>query len=89
MKCKDYAKDDDRPGGCTWQEDQDCPFGDDQYSCRHGWLPCWTEAERAGLKAMGNEHKLNRNFGTHKEEMASYWAIFVYVHASRRVKEGK
>jgi DnaJ-class molecular chaperone len=68
----------------------------------HGWLPYWTESERAGLKAMGDEItnlqidiEKGRSYGMEylvdrqgmKEAVMN--AIQAYVKASRAVKEGK
>ena len=51
-----------------------------------GWLPFWTPAERAGLKAIGrvNLSCIDGSF-THREPMQ--YAIRAYVAASRRAKE--
>ena len=76
------------PPDCSWAIDGDCPLGDDQYACRHGWLPCWTPSERAGLKAMGFEvGKESDDYQPEREAVID--AITAYVSASRRVKEGK
>lgn len=45
--------------------------------------PYWTEAERAGLKAMG---ELYRNAAKLRETIATI--IYAYVDAARRVKDG-
>ena len=51
MKCPNY--DPDAYGCMSWLVLGKCPQADKP--CSNGWLPFWTEAERAGLKAMGEE----------------------------------
>jgi len=68
-----------------------------------GWLPFWSEAERAGLKAIGDGYKMMRLKAQEKyleppnipksvrELMAETIALNIrsLVRAARRVKEGK
>lgn len=52
-----------------------------------GWLPFWTPAERAGLKALGLERDLNRDFGGDRDEEIIEAAICAYVKAAREEKK--
>ena len=66
--------------------------------CHRGWLPFWTPAERAGIKAMG---KTLKDYGWEAVNSPLYvdgWsnmrfavldAIRACVKAARKVKEGK
>lgn len=80
MKCKQYSP--DSYGRCTMficAKRVSLP-------CSHGWIPFWTEAERAGLKALGNS--INISISHDQDAVIGItWAIRAYVSASRRVKE--
>ena len=82
MKCPDCD------GGKKWTRVIDPPGWYDELcsTCHHGWLPFWTPAERAGLKAIGRVSLscIDGSF-THREPMQ--YAIRAYVAASRRAKE--
>jgi hypothetical protein len=60
----------------------------------HGWIPFWTEAERAGLKAMGEWWKELSIFPNHhivaRDETRAVIerTIEAYVRAAREKKEG-
>jgi hypothetical protein len=61
------------------------------YCHGHGWLPFWSEAERAGLKAMGLYLK-HEDMATALFEIPRKCfreAIAIFVQAARAVKEGK
>ena len=66
-------------------------YSDDCRGCDgHGWLPFWTEAERAGIKALGLEAKLYfRRKHFHIVFAGIALAIRAYVKSARAVKEGK
>jgi hypothetical protein len=87
MKCPKY--DPDSYGCMTPWIMGGCPHPEG--NCKDGWLPFWTDAERAGLKIMGRALIDPRN----SEEL---WpdafigirgTIRAYVKAARAVKEGK
>ena len=84
MKCPDCD------GGKKWTRVIDPPGWYDELcsTCHHGWLPFWTPAERAGLKAMGRLRiELSELAGWNDEEKAAGEAIVRYVAASRKAKE--
>jgi len=81
MRCEDWG-----PRGCEGGGAARCENYPD---CHSGWLPFWTPAERAGLKAMGRLRiELSELAGWNDEEKAAGEAIVRYVAASRRAKEG-
>ena len=84
MKCANYSPLND--GACLDEGTSPCNPNPD---CSHGWIPFWTPSERAGIKAIGREHKLNRDFGIKTDAMASRRIIRFYIEASSRVKEGR
>ncbi len=84
MKCPNYSPLKD--GSCL--HDGTCPCHPDA-NCSHGWIPFWTESERAGLKAMGKTLKFIVDHGIDPTETGIDFATCAYVSASRRVKEGK
>jgi hypothetical protein len=65
--------------------------------CHRGWLPFWTEAERAGLRGMGRHiiayRLVKGNFNKVATALtmiaATGGVIRAYVKASREVKERK
>lgn len=68
--------------------------------CRHGWLPFWTPAERAGIRAMGEWYRFWKNLQhrDEKKESRAYHvgqlhgvetAIQRFVEYARKAKEGK
>ena len=60
--------------------------------CSNGFVPYWTDSERAGLKAMGGEVKELKSFqktAFGDGELAGVTStIRAYVSAARRAKEG-
>ena len=79
MRCEDRG-----PRGCEGGGAARCENYPD---CHSGWLPFWTPAERAGLKALGLHHCLNRDFGGDRDEEIIAAAIVEYVKAAREAKE--
>jgi len=79
-------------GGKKWTRVIDPPGWYDEpcSTCHHGWLPFWTPAERAGLKAMGEQYQ-NQEWHWLKPwfDVGVLAAIRAYVAASRKAKESK
>lgn len=71
-------------GSGSWCSDEikDCLFCGGA-----GWLPFWSPAERAGLKAMGEEFKINRDHSYKECSLGTVDAICAYVQAARKSKE--
>lgn len=62
--------------------------------CHHGWLPFWTPAERAGLKAMGHGWAgIRQSVDTYGSHNMSYLregirdTIRAFVEAARAIKK--
>ena len=72
-----------------------CSIPDECDGCSHGWLPFWSEAERAGLKAMGRRIYSITKAGEEldvcelKQNCGEIVMICAFVQAARRVKERK
>jgi len=79
VKCPQYRPLKDR--SCDFFS---CMRRDD---CYHGWLPFWTPAERAGLKAMGRTRKSYEQIHNHNAMAIVAGAIGIWVSAARKAKE--
>jgi len=89
MKCPLYAPDE---YGCVTAI-SDCDYALTPHSacrCSKGWITFWTEAEREGLKAMGEQYQ-NQEWRWLKPwfDVGVLATIRAYVAASRKVKESK
>jgi len=85
MKCSDY--DPDAYGCMSPLVFGRCPNVSEK-RCSNGWLPFWTPAERAGLKAMGEYlHQEQRDGFFIDGELRPEEIICSYVRAARKTKE--